>query len=64
MAIEVLKHGNSYNKGICPICRCEFLYQNEDIHNEETRINAYESKTEYRYVKCPECGHKIAVFFP
>lgn len=51
----ILKHGNTMLHGVCNECGCEFLYRRSDIKSMERRINAYNSETEYTYVKCPEC---------
>ena len=57
----VTKHGNRMMKATCPQCRCEFLYQQNDVQLRERRVNAYESETEYVYLKCPECNGEIKI---
>jgi len=59
--MEILKHGNTVINGKCPKCECEFLYQKRDIEYSYDRINAYESKLEYTYIICPECGKIIII---
>lgn len=55
----IITHGDTMLHQECPKCHCEFLYQDDDIKLSETRVNAYESKTDYTYVVCPECGKMI-----
>jgi DNA-directed RNA polymerase subunit RPC12/RpoP len=57
--IFIEKHGNTMKSICCNNCGCKFLYQESDILTEETRINAYDSEIEYRYIKCPECNNII-----
>lgn len=59
--MEIIKHGNTMMHGKCSACGCEFLYNENDIELSETRINAYESRIDYRYVNCPECGKEIKI---
>lgn len=59
MSKIVLKHGNNMHTVTCRKCGCEFLYKNEDIETSYTRINAYESDIDYKYIVCPECGYQI-----
>ena len=65
--MEILKHGkNKINNivGNCNKCYCQFLYNKNDIQDEEDRINAYESEHLYYYVVCPECGNHIKIKYP
>lgn len=48
--ITVIKHGNKTFKAVCPICGCEFTYQDEDL-NEDIFHN--------HNVICPDCGRHI-----
>ena len=57
--IVIKKHGNTMKSICCDNCGCEFQYQEKDILTEETRITAYDSEIEYRYIKCPECNNTI-----
>ena len=53
--IEVIQHGNTYKKKICPKCYCDFRYSKVDIKWKDLL-------TKYRgYVYCPECGEKTIV---
>ena len=54
----ILKHGNTFTETKCTNCSCEFLYQHGDIQTSETRINAYQSVIDYKYVLCPECANR------
>ena len=51
MAIKVIKHGKETFKAVCPICRCEFSYQSEDL--KEDRFHNH-------YVECPDCKQIVS----
>lgn len=49
--ITIIKHGNK-KKAICPECKCEFFYENEDIRYGDQR-------EWYKVVDCPDCHYPI-----
>ena len=48
--ITVITHGTKTFRVVCPICNCEFTYQEEDL-NKDVFHN--------HYVICPDCGIHI-----
>lgn len=52
---KIIKHGNAKNtahevvtkRATCPICGCEFEYDNDEVRNDTQNMGC---------VKCPECG--------
>jgi DNA-directed RNA polymerase subunit RPC12/RpoP len=62
--MEIIKHGRTYKAPqikTCPICECEFSYEEKDIEQNWVRINAYDSDLTYTYINCPECGTTIII---
>lgn len=53
--IEVIHHGGTSERKMCPNCNCDFMYFKVDIEWADllTRFVGY--------VHCPECGEKIVV---
>ena len=51
MAIKIIKHRKETFKAVCPICRCEFSYQSEDL--KEDRFHNH-------YVECPDCKQTVS----
>ncbi|MBQ8044337.1 MAG: hypothetical protein IJ272_09390 [Clostridia bacterium] len=44
--MEIIKHGETYQKQTCETCKCTFAY---------TILDTYYEKDD-KGVKCPECG--------
>jgi len=68
--MEVLKHGKTRVKQICPKCECEFLYDTKTeikFHSMPSlgilpSGKAHELAQQcYWYVICPECHEEIKV---
>ena len=57
MAIKVIKHGNKVLTAICPRCKCEFEFTNEDLKDYGNQIDWYEE------INCPECHHRITWWY-
>ena len=53
--IEVIHHGFTSERKMCPECNCDFRYFKVDI---EWRNLITESRG---YVSCPECGKELLV---
>lgn len=51
--IEVIRHGNTSARKMCPKCNCDFRYCKVDIEWKDL-IPQF-----IGYVPCPECGEKI-----
>ena len=51
----VVKHGSTHRNETCDKCRCKFEYNEIDINRDSKRYD--------KYVKCPECGHIIWLWF-
>ena len=62
---RVIVHGKKFERGPikCPECECEFMYSDEDVHQE--RISGFEDEHWVVYneiaVRCPECNYIIEV---
>ncbi len=52
--ITIIKKGKETYKLTCPICECEFSYQDEDLRNDSLSNNI--NSEVKRVVKCPCCG--------
>ena len=68
--MEVLKHGNTKVKLVCPKCECIFLYdKKQDMKFHGMPYGGYLpsgkarelSEQCYWYVVCPECDNKIQI---
>lgn len=60
--LRIIKHGSKYSENkiaICPLCGCEFEYDNNDTEIEKTFCFTSFPPTYKTYIKCPECGAKI-----
>jgi predicted RNA-binding Zn-ribbon protein involved in translation (DUF1610 family) len=53
--IEVIHHGNTSERQMCPECNCVFIYSEVDIRWVDLRTNFS------GYVSCPECGEEIKI---
>ena len=51
--ITIIKHGNK-KKAICPECKCEFFYEEDDIRYGDQR-------DWYMVVDCPDCYYPIDI---
>jgi len=59
--MEIIKHGNAVQQGICLSCNCEFIYNHKDIKEHYTNI-PFSSHFHYeKFVQCPECGSSITI---
>lgn len=62
--MRIIKHGNKYSKNkiaICPLCGCEFEYDNNDTEIEKSFCFMTYPPTYKTYVKCPECDKEICL---
>lgn len=55
---KILKTGKFVYKTTCNVCDCEFVYDEQEVWNEEVIISDG-SHGIYQYVICPCCGEKI-----
>lgn len=70
--MEVLYTGNYPNKNVttCDECHCKFKYYDSEIEIETSSLEEQEFFCGYgitKYVKCPQCGHRIMIscnFYP
>lgn len=53
--IEVIHHGNTSERQMCPNCNCVFIYSKVDIRWVDliTKFSGY--------VYCPECDEEIKI---
>lgn len=62
---RVIVHGKKFERGPikCSQCECEFMYSDEDVHQE--RISGFEDERWVVYnemaVRCPECNYIIDI---
>lgn len=63
---RVIVHGKKFERGPikCPECECEFMYSDEDVHQE--RISYFNDgigweKYDAMVAHCPECNHQIEI---
>ncbi len=61
---RVIVHGKKFERGPikCSKCECEFVYSDEDIHQE--KISYFDEETGWEkydamVIHCPECNHQI-----
>ena len=56
--MQIINHGNSYNKCVCEKCQCEFEYVKKDtwVEKEERTWVWQKPRWKKTYVFCPECG--------
>jgi hypothetical protein len=62
--LKIIKHGNKYSKNkiaICPLCGCEFEYNNNNTEIEKTFCFTTFLPTYKTYIKCPECDKEICL---
>ena len=64
--MKIIKHGSKYSKNkiaICPLCGCEFEYDNNDIGIDKSFCSmTFPLFSTYKnYVKCPECDKEICL---
>jgi DNA-directed RNA polymerase subunit RPC12/RpoP len=62
--LKIIKHGNKYSKNkiaICPLCGCEFEYDNNDAKIEKAFYFTLFPLQYKAYIKCPECNKKICL---
>ena len=64
--MQVLEHGNTYNKIECPNCHCKFEYVGKDIDRKQTgkaKGQGFNIKREFieSILYCPECGAWITI---
>jgi len=53
--IEIIHHGDTSERKMCPKCNCDFRYSKVDT-------KWYDLITEFvGYVHCPECGEKMII---
>lgn len=60
--LKIIKHGNKYSKNkiaICPLCGCEFEYDNNDAKIEKAFYFTLFPLQYKTYIKCPECNKEI-----
>ena len=70
--MEVLHNGKYPDKNMiaCDECNCIFRYYNSEILIETSSLEEQEAFCGYgvtKYIKCPQCGHKITTscnFYP
>lgn len=63
---RVINHGKKFERGpiICSDCGCEFMYSDEDVHQE--KFSYFDDETGWESyhemaVHCPECNHQIEI---
>ena len=56
---KIIKTGKFVYKTTCNVCDCEFVYDEQEVENEEFIIPDGGSRGVYQYVICPCCGEKI-----
>ena len=62
--LKIIKHGNKYSKNkiaICPLCGCEFEYDNNDAKIEKAFYFTLFPRQYKAYIKCPECNKEICL---
>lgn len=62
--LRIIKHGNKYSENkiaICPLCGCEFEYDNNDTGIEKAFCFTSFPPEYKTYVKCPECDKEICL---
>jgi len=61
--MEILKHGQTYNKCTCDKCGCQIGYTEKDtiVEEEERVLILTRARWKRIYIRCPECNNKILV---
>ena len=51
--IQVIKHGKQRYEMTCPVCRCQFSFDDTDVE----KIGPPHDR--YVRIQCPDCRHKF-----
>ena len=61
----IIKPGKRIAVATCPMCECEFRYEEEDVYHNYTREPAIDitsiSTNVKQCVDCPNCGYAIII---
>lgn len=62
--MKIIKHGSKYSENkiaICPLCGCEFEYNNNDAEIEKVFYFTSFPHQYKTYAKCLECDKEICL---